>query len=191
MEVLDLIYHQCFFTSNNFGRQPTTSQFFQLLPLPRLAVVAAAFHCALYEFATGKKVTVMLSQDEYWGIFCPSTSRYCITTDVHSQWSIVLLQMPLHSCITHGRAASYHPPKWCSSAILAAPQSLSALITLDQRFDNSFSAGFCFFSLCSSSWMGATEYPPQPQLGAPLLHSRLFTFLPFGRCSAWVGCSAE
>jgi hypothetical protein len=64
MEVLDLIYHQCFFTTNNMGRQPTASQLFQPLPLLRLAVVAAAFHWALSEFASGKKVTVMFSQDE-------------------------------------------------------------------------------------------------------------------------------
>jgi len=31
MEVLDLIYHQFFFTANSLGRQPTTSQFFQPL----------------------------------------------------------------------------------------------------------------------------------------------------------------
>jgi hypothetical protein len=65
MEVLDLIYHQFFFTANILGRRPTTSQFFQPLTPQTLALVAAAIHCALSEYATGKKVTDMFSQDEY------------------------------------------------------------------------------------------------------------------------------
>jgi hypothetical protein len=73
MEVHDLIYHQFFFTANSFRRQPTTSHFFQPLTPQMLALVAAAIHCALSEYATGKKVTVMFSQDEYEGKFCPST----------------------------------------------------------------------------------------------------------------------
>jgi hypothetical protein len=73
MDVLDLIYHQFFFTANGLGQQPTTSQFFQSLTPQTLALVAAAIHCALSEYATGKKVTVMFSQDEYEGKFCPST----------------------------------------------------------------------------------------------------------------------
>jgi hypothetical protein len=47
MEVLDLIYHQFFFTTNILGLQPTTSQFFQPLTPQILALVAAAIHCAL------------------------------------------------------------------------------------------------------------------------------------------------
>ena len=81
MEVLDLIYHQFFFTANSLGRQPTTSQFFQPLAPQTLALVAAAIHCALSEYATGKKVTVMFSQDEYRGKFCPSTVMNCITAE--------------------------------------------------------------------------------------------------------------
>jgi len=54
------------------GRQPTTSQFFQPLTPQTLALVAAANHCPLSECATGKRVTVMFSQDEYRGKFCPS-----------------------------------------------------------------------------------------------------------------------
>jgi len=53
MEVLDLIYHQCFFTANILGRQPTTSQFFQPLTPQTLVLVAAAIHCAWSEYATG------------------------------------------------------------------------------------------------------------------------------------------
>jgi len=72
MEVLDLIYHQFFFTANSLGRQPTTSQYFQPLAPQTLALVAAAIHCALSEYASGKKATVMFSQDEYQGTFVHS-----------------------------------------------------------------------------------------------------------------------
>jgi len=59
MEVLDLIYHQFFFTANRLGRQPTTSQYFQPLAPQTLALAAAAIHCALSEYASRKKATVM------------------------------------------------------------------------------------------------------------------------------------
>jgi len=65
MEVLDLIYHQFFLMANSLGRQPTTSQYFQPLAPLNLALVAAAIHCVLSEYAGGKKATVMFSQDEY------------------------------------------------------------------------------------------------------------------------------
>jgi hypothetical protein len=73
MEVLDIIYHQFFFTTYSLGRQPTTLQFFQPLTPHTLALVAVAIHCTLSEYATGKKVTAMFSEDEYQGKFCPST----------------------------------------------------------------------------------------------------------------------
>jgi hypothetical protein len=72
MEVLDLIYHQFFFTANSLGRQPTTSQYFQPLAPQTLALVAAAIQCALSEYPSGKKATVMFSQDEYRGTFVHS-----------------------------------------------------------------------------------------------------------------------
>jgi len=46
-----------------------------------LALVAAAIHCALSEYATGKKVMVMFPQDEYRGKFGPSTVIDCITAE--------------------------------------------------------------------------------------------------------------
>jgi hypothetical protein len=52
MEVLDLIDHQFFFLANILGRQPMTSQYFQLLALQTLTLVAAAIHCVLSEYAT-------------------------------------------------------------------------------------------------------------------------------------------
>jgi len=81
MEVLDLIYHQFFFTTNSLGRQPTTSQFLQPHTLWTSALDAAAIHCVLSEYATGTKVTVMFSQDEYQGKCCPSTVIDCITAE--------------------------------------------------------------------------------------------------------------
>ena len=81
MEVLDLIYHQFFFTNNSLGRQPITLQFFQPLTPQTLALVATAIHCALSEYATGMEFTVMFSQDEYRGKFCPPTVIDCITAE--------------------------------------------------------------------------------------------------------------
>jgi len=72
MEMLDLIYHQFFFTANRLGHQPTTSQYFQPLAPQTLALAAAAIHCTLSEYASGKKATVMFSQNEYRGTFGPS-----------------------------------------------------------------------------------------------------------------------
>ena len=69
MEVLDLIYHQFFFTANSLGRQPTTSQHFQLRAPQTLALAAAAIHCVLSEYTSGKKATDMFSEDEYRGTF--------------------------------------------------------------------------------------------------------------------------
>jgi len=54
-----------------------TSQYFQPLAPQTLALVAAAIHCALSEYASGKKVTVIFSQDEYRGTFCPSPMITC------------------------------------------------------------------------------------------------------------------
>jgi hypothetical protein len=65
MDVLDLIYHRVFFTSNSLGRQPTTSLLFQLLTPRTLAFLTAAIHHALSGYATRKMVTVMFSQDKY------------------------------------------------------------------------------------------------------------------------------
>jgi hypothetical protein len=63
MEVFDLIYHQFFFIANGLGRQPLTAQYFQPLTPQTLALAAAAIYCALCQYASGKKATVMYSQD--------------------------------------------------------------------------------------------------------------------------------
>jgi len=72
MAVLDLIYHQLLFTANSLGSKPMTSQYFQPLTTQGLALVAAVIHFALSEYAMGMKATIMFSQDEYRGTFCPS-----------------------------------------------------------------------------------------------------------------------
>jgi len=68
-EVLDFIYHQFLFTTNSLGHQPTTSQYFQPLAPQTLVLAAAAIHCALTEYPSGKKAMVMFSQDESRGTF--------------------------------------------------------------------------------------------------------------------------
>jgi hypothetical protein len=103
MDVLDLIYHQFFFTTNSLGRQLTTSQFFQPLTPQMLALVATGIHCALSKYATRNKVTVMFSKDEYRGKFCPSTVIDCLTPEA----TALLINYTWW-------AASYPTPQWCS-----------------------------------------------------------------------------
>jgi len=67
-----------------------------------VAFVAAAIHCALSVYATGKKVTVMFSQDEYQGKFCPSTVIYCITAKAialinYTWWGCFISPPPTHA----------------------------------------------------------------------------------------------
>jgi hypothetical protein len=93
LEVVDLIYYHMFFTASSLGRQPTSLQFFPLLTLQQFTLVPTAIHCALSEYATGKKVTVMFSQDEYRGKFCPSTVIDCITAE-----AIALINQPWCGC---------------------------------------------------------------------------------------------
>jgi len=75
MEVLDLIYHLFFFTTNSLECQHTTLQYFQPLALQTLALAAEATLYALSEYNSGKKATVMFSQDEYQGTFCTFPER--------------------------------------------------------------------------------------------------------------------
>jgi hypothetical protein len=72
IEVLDLIYHQFFFTAKCLGHQPTILQYFQPLVPQTLELAATAIHSAMSEYASGKKATVMFSEDEYGGSCSPS-----------------------------------------------------------------------------------------------------------------------
>jgi hypothetical protein len=125
MEVLDLIHHQFFFTAQSWGQQPTKSQFFQPLALQTLALVAAAIHCALFEYATGMQVTVKFSQDEYGGKFCPSPVMYCITAEatalINYTWWGCLISPPPHPPMVFLRNT------WRSSIPIGAPQCECAL----------------------------------------------------------------
>jgi len=72
MEILDLSYHQVFYTTNSLGHLPAASQSYQPLALQTVAVTATDIYCTLSEYATRVKITVMFSQDEYQGTFWPS-----------------------------------------------------------------------------------------------------------------------
>jgi hypothetical protein len=121
MALLDLMYDQFFFSAIIIGRQPTTSQFAQLLAPQTLALVATAIHCALSEYATGKRVTVMFSQDEYQGKFCPSPVMDCITAEAtalinYTCWGCFIPPMVL---LCYNRRSSIH---------IGAPQCGLALL---------------------------------------------------------------
>ena len=98
MEVLDPIYHQFVFTANSLGRQPTTFQYFQPVAPQTLALAAAAIHCALSEYAGGKKATGMFSQDEYRGTSGPSPvisfTLEATTPSITYQWPHHILPRP-------------------------------------------------------------------------------------------------
>jgi len=139
MEVLDLIYHQFFFTANSLGRQPTTSQYFQSLAPQTLALVAAAIHCALSDYAGGKKATVMFSQDEYRGTLCPSP--------------MINFTPEATVLINHTLVGRFKPPPtsmWRNSARIGAPQSPSALLSLDSLSSISFRSQFLLFRRSSA-----------------------------------------
>ena len=154
-------------------------------------LVATASHCALPEYTTGQKITVRFSPYEYWGKFCPSTVIDCINAE-----GIALINYPWWGCFIPP------PPQRCSSAIIDAPQSLSALVNPSQRSSIPVGApesslvpwyfippSILPFLSALSLRMGTPKSPPQPWLRAPLLHSSLFSNLPFRCFSAWKGCT--
>jgi len=155
MEVLDLIYRQFFSNANSFGRQPTTSWYFQSLAPRTLALPAAAIHCVLSEYASGTKATGMFSQDAYRGTFGPSPV---------TEFSLEAIALS----VTHQSAALYPP--------CGAHQSSSALHSLDWSSSISFRSQFLPFrrSLILSFW-----------IGIPLSHSTLHPPLPLLRSRAW------
>ena len=98
--------------------------------------------------------------------------------------------MPLHSSQLHMVGLLHTPPPWCSSAMIGAPQSPSALLNPCRRSSVSNGALIFHSALLTAVSHGAPQSPPRPRIGAPLFHSRLVTSVPFQRCSAWMGCSA-
>jgi len=73
--------------------------------------------------ATRKKVTIMIPQDENRGKLCPSAVKDCISAE-----AIALINFKLHMV-----GLLDTPPQWSSSAIIGAPQSLSALLNAHWR----------------------------------------------------------
>jgi len=120
MELLDLIDNQCCLTTTTLGRQPIVSQCFQPLALQSLALWAAAIDCVLSEYATGKNVTVMLSQDEDQGKFCHSMVMDCMAAE-----ATALINYTLAGCFI------LPPPPSCPTAMIGTPQSPSLLRSLD------------------------------------------------------------
>jgi hypothetical protein len=63
-----------------------------------VALVATAIYRALSEYATGQKVAVMFSADEYQGKHCLSTVIDCITAAatalIHSTWWVASYPPP-------------------------------------------------------------------------------------------------
>ena len=117
MQVLDPIYQQFFLTANSLGCQLTTSQYFQPLAPQTLALAATAIHCALSKYTSGKSATLMISQDEYRGIFGPSpVINFTLEATIQS--------------ITHQRPSTPPPPppeeqlhyNSCSSILVGAAQ---------------------------------------------------------------------
>jgi len=147
MEVLDLIYHQFFFTVNSLGRQPKTSQYFQPLAPQNIVLVAAAIHWALSEYAGGKKATVMFSQDEYPGTFCPSP--------------MINFTPEATALINHTLVGRFKPPPTTmqrNSARIGAHQSPSARLSLDSLSSISFCRQFLLFC-CTSARISTRKSP--------------------------------
>ena len=79
----------------------------------------AAIHCALSEYASGMKVTVMFGQNEYQG---PSGTSPVINFTLEATTQSVTYQRPHHTP---------PPPLRTHSTRIGAPQSLSELLSLD------------------------------------------------------------
>jgi hypothetical protein len=92
------------------------------------ALVAAAIHCPLSENATGQNVTVMFSQNESQGKFCPPTVTDFITAE-----AIALINYTLWGCFTPPPPMVLLRHKNSSSIPIAAPQFELALRHFIQR----------------------------------------------------------
>jgi len=186
--VLDLIYHQFFFTANSLGRQLTISQFFQPLTLQTLALVAAASHFMLSEYTTGKKVTLMFSEDDYQGKFHPSMVIDCITADAIALITFHMVRLlhnpPSQMLLLHYNRYSLIP--------VDTPQSLSALLNPCWHSANPVGTPQFPFAVCNPHWLssipiGAPQSPPCSAvwIGALIFHSVLCTA--FSICATPVG----
>jgi len=150
-EVLDIIYHLFFYTTNSLEGMPTTFQYFQPLTLLTLALAMAAIHCMLFEYASAKMATVMFSADEYQGKLYPITvinftlqdTAHIIHTISGSHHSLPLVQIPWNvhpsnpclcfyswCCTVQFPSTLKSYPAWCSSSAISTPTIYSAHHTL-------------------------------------------------------------
>jgi len=143
MEVLDLIYLQYFFTANSLQHQATTSHYFQPLTPLTLVLAAADIHFSLSEYASWKQATVMFSQYEYRGKFCP--------------FPVIYVSLEATALIYHALVGRLIPTLQCNSVMIGTPQFPSALLSLDWCSSDSF---------CTQS-----HYIHAPQF--PLVHLNL------------------
>ena len=183
MEVLDTLYHHFCFTGNSLGREPNTSQFFQPLTLQLLVVVAAAIHCGLYVYATGKKLTVMFSQDEYRGKICLSTVIDCITAEVTAlinyTWCAASSLPPPMVLLRYNRRFSIP---------IGAPQSGLVLWYFIQRFILPFLSALLL-------WKGLSSIPSSTSIrSASISFQTLYLpplsgILSMDRLLHWIGAS--
>jgi hypothetical protein len=124
------------------------------------ALVAAAIHCPLSENATGQNVTVMFSQNESQGKFCPPTVTDFITAE-----AIALINYTLWGCFTRPPpppnclSGPYCLHCSCSSSTMGTPQFPLVLASLDWRFDVSVSAPSCVVYPGCSPRMGTPHTP--------------------------------
>jgi len=129
------MYHPYSFTTNPLGCQSTSSQYFHPFALQSFDLAAAAIHCTLAEYASGKQATVMFSQAEYQGTCCPSP---VINFTLEA---IALKNHTLVGCLT--------PPLQRIPDIIGTPQFCSVLIRID--LSSSLSVGSQFLFLLHSS----------------------------------------
>ena len=127
------------------GRHPTTYHYFQPFTLQTLAITATAVHCALSEYGTEKKATLMLSQDEYRGTACPSP--------------VINVTLEATTLINHTLVGHLIPPLRHNSARIGAPQSQLALFSLDRLSSISFCTLFPPFHTPQFG-MEAPKFPP-------------------------------
>jgi len=183
MEVFDLIHHQFVFPAWSVGE---TNDHITVVSTSYTADVSAC--CCRYSLCG---VWVYHEHEGYSYVFSRWISREILP--FHSD--------RLYYCKSHCtnqlhimRWVILPPPRWCyspRSVIIGAPQSLSPLLSLDCRFNISFSAWYHPLCWRFSSRLGAPQSCPWPRLEVPLFHSTLICSRPVRCCLLWMGCFAR
>jgi len=131
MGVHHLMNHKFAFTTRHVGRQPTRSQDFQPLTPQTLAQPAAGIHCVLSEYSSGNMATVMISEEHYWGTYCPSP--------------VINFTPEATALFNHTLVGRLIPPLRCNSARKGAPHCLLPLHSPDWCFSVSYPTRFPHF----------------------------------------------